>query len=218
LTRILTESSIILSPFCKETIVQLPSDNSPKHRHELKWEIYSETDILKESDSKTLAGDYTSSDLDHKLEIHTTNLAPMTVPGTGLISPQGPVTGAATVAPQGVSTEDTTANSKGSKVTLKPHRHKIIINGYNGTNNDARFDFITEEALPNVKLWRGLQTGDMVRMLRIEQGRRYYVLERIVYDKKSFDGQSASFQVGVVNEPDVPELYIPNDKNGYIEI
>lgn len=37
----------------------------------------------------------------------------------------------------------------------------------------------TEEALPEIKLWRGLKTGDKVLMLRVKKGRQYFVLERV---------------------------------------
>ena len=37
----------------------------------------------------------------------------------------------------------------------------------------------TEEALPKIKLWRGLKTGDKVIMMRVKQGQLYYVMERV---------------------------------------
>lgn len=37
----------------------------------------------------------------------------------------------------------------------------------------------TEEELPEIKLWRGLKTGDKVLMFRVKQGQLYYVLERV---------------------------------------
>lgn len=37
----------------------------------------------------------------------------------------------------------------------------------------------TEEALPKIKLWRGLKTGDKVLMFRVKQGGQYLVLERV---------------------------------------
>ena len=46
-----------------------------------------------------------------------------------------------------------------------PHTH--IIPTYN-TNN----------ALPDILLWRGLQVGDKVRILRVNKGQQFFVLER----------------------------------------
>ena len=47
-----------------------------------------------------------------------------------------------------------------------PHRHTIS-------------PWKTEEALPKIKLWRGLKTGDKVLMFRVKQGGQYLVLERV---------------------------------------
>ena len=38
--------------------------------------------------------------------------------------------------------------------------------------------FNTLMAMPEIRLWRGLEVGDNVRMLRINEGQLYYVLER----------------------------------------
>ncbi len=46
-----------------------------------------------------------------------------------------------------------------------PHTHNIP--AYN-TNN----------ALPDILLWRGLQVGDKVRILRVNKGQQFFVLER----------------------------------------
>jgi len=46
-----------------------------------------------------------------------------------------------------------------------PHSH--VIPSYN-TNN----------ALSDILLWRGLRVGDKVRILRVNQGQQFYVLER----------------------------------------
>ena len=39
-------------------------------------------------------------------------------------------------------------------------------------------EFYTEDALPDILLWRGLQVGDEVYMLRFSEGQKYYVLQR----------------------------------------
>ena len=46
-----------------------------------------------------------------------------------------------------------------------PHSHIIL--AYN-TNN----------ALPDILLWRGLRVGDKVRILRVNKGQQFFVLER----------------------------------------
>jgi hypothetical protein len=38
--------------------------------------------------------------------------------------------------------------------------------------------FLTLTAMPEIRLWRGLQIGDNVRLLRINEGQTYFVLER----------------------------------------
>lgn len=37
----------------------------------------------------------------------------------------------------------------------------------------------TKLALPKIKLWRGLKVGDAVRMIRLQNGQLYYVIERV---------------------------------------
>ena len=36
----------------------------------------------------------------------------------------------------------------------------------------------TELALPSIRIWRGLRVGDKVRILRVNKGQQFYVLER----------------------------------------
>jgi len=36
----------------------------------------------------------------------------------------------------------------------------------------------SEDALPDILLWRGLQVGDEVYMIRFSDGQKYYVLQR----------------------------------------
>lgn len=39
--------------------------------------------------------------------------------------------------------------------------------------------FKTQTALPKIKLWRGLQTGDQVVLIKFANGQQYFVLERV---------------------------------------
>ena len=47
-----------------------------------------------------------------------------------------------------------------------------------GSHNHSLNSLNTEEGLPTVKLWRGLQVGDDVYMIRYSAGQKYYVLQR----------------------------------------
>lgn len=47
-----------------------------------------------------------------------------------------------------------------------PHSHTIS-------------EWKTSLALQKIKLWRGLKVGDQVRMIRLQNGQLYYVLERV---------------------------------------
>ena len=64
-------------------------------------------------------------------------------------------------------------------------KHKHVIPawqtdpGGSGPHTHTISTWNTEEALPDIKLWRGLKTGDKVLMLRVKQGQLYYVLERV---------------------------------------
>lgn len=50
-------------------------------------------------------------------------------------------------------------------ITIDSHNHSV-----NGVN--------TSKELTEITLWRGLRVGDKVRILRLNQGQLYYVLER----------------------------------------
>ncbi len=60
------------------------------------------------------------------------------------------------------------------------HRHHVT-----GTTGEAgegphthTIDIYTEYALPKIRLWRGLVVGDVVRLLKVQDGQFYFVLER----------------------------------------
>lgn len=49
--------------------------------------------------------------------------------------------------------------------TSEPHVHVIS-------------QLLTEEALPDILLWRGLAVGDKVYMIRMSEGQQYFVIQR----------------------------------------
>lgn len=51
--------------------------------------------------------------------------------------------------------------------------------GGSGPHTHTISTWKTEEALPEIKLWRGLKTGDKVLMMRVKQGQQYFVMERM---------------------------------------
>lgn len=50
--------------------------------------------------------------------------------------------------------------------------------GDHGTHTHQIQAFNTEAALPDILLWRGLQVGDQVLMIRMSDSQQYYVLQR----------------------------------------
>lgn len=65
------------------------------------------------------------------------------------------------------------------------HRHHIIgeteetnDGGQGAQNHKHSIDIYTQFSLPKIRLWRGLIVGDIVRLLKIQGGQFYYVLER----------------------------------------
>ena len=56
------------------------------------------------------------------------------------------------------------------------HKHHNIQPADSHGDTEAEFDSML--ALPKIMLWRGLWVGDVVRMLRVQQGQFFYVLER----------------------------------------
>lgn len=63
------------------------------------------------------------------------------------------------------------------------HRHEIdaeteLANDGQGSDHKHAIKIYTEYALPKIRLWRGLVVGDVVRLLKIQDGQFYFVLER----------------------------------------
>ena len=63
------------------------------------------------------------------------------------------------------------------------HRHEInaeteLANDGQGSDHKHAIKVFTEYALPKILLWRGLQVGDRVYLLRVAKGQSYFVLQR----------------------------------------
>lgn len=65
------------------------------------------------------------------------------------------------------------------------HRHHIVAEtelandgGQGAQDHKHAIDIYTKYDLPKIRLWRGLIVGDVVRLLKIQDGQFYFVLER----------------------------------------
>lgn len=65
------------------------------------------------------------------------------------------------------------------------HRHHISADtdeandgGQGAQNHKHHIEIDTEFALPKIRLWRGLIVGDVVRLLKVQGGQFYFVMER----------------------------------------
>lgn len=66
------------------------------------------------------------------------------------------------------------------------HRHHIVGTTETGGKGDGQgatghthdINIYTKYALPRIRLWRGLVVGDVVRLLKVQDGQFYFVLER----------------------------------------
>lgn len=65
------------------------------------------------------------------------------------------------------------------------HRHHIVAEteeandgGQGAQPHKHAIDIYTKYALPKIRLWRGLIVGDVVRLLKVQDGQFYFVLER----------------------------------------
>ena len=62
------------------------------------------------------------------------------------------------------------------------HKHKIPQHTTEPAGTEPHThvikEFYSEVALPDILLWRGLQVGDEVYMIRFSEGQKYYVLQR----------------------------------------
>lgn len=65
------------------------------------------------------------------------------------------------------------------------HRHHISADtdeandgGQGAQNHLHHIEIDTEFALPKIRLWRGLIVGDIVRLLKVQGGQFYFVVER----------------------------------------
>ena len=57
-------------------------------------------------------------------------------------------------------------------------QHTTSLGGQQDPHTHTVPQMDTLSALPDIFLWRGLQVGDKVRILRVNQGQMFYVLER----------------------------------------
>lgn len=68
------------------------------------------------------------------------------------------------------------------KSDANTHKHKVPQHttepAGDGPHTHTINEFYTEVALPDILLWRGLQVGDEVYMIRFSEGQKYYVLQR----------------------------------------
>lgn len=65
------------------------------------------------------------------------------------------------------------------------HRHHIVAEtkeasdgGQGAQPHKHEIDIYTKYSLPKIRLWRGLAVGDVVRLLKVQEGQFYFVLER----------------------------------------
>ena len=65
------------------------------------------------------------------------------------------------------------------------HRHHIVAEtqeandgGQGAQNHKHTIDIYTKYELPKIRLWRGLIVGDVVRLLKIQGGQLFFVIER----------------------------------------
>lgn len=77
----------------------------------------------------------------------------------------------------------TTPNPLESADGKYQHRHYIdaeteLANDGQGADHKHAIKIYTEFADPKILLWRGLQVGDVVYMLRVARGQTYYVMQR----------------------------------------
>lgn len=69
-----------------------------------------------------------------------------------------------------------------AKDNVFQHRHyinaetELADDGHGAHKHDIMI--YTEYALPKIRLWRGLVVGDIVRLLKVQDGQFYFVLER----------------------------------------
>ena len=79
----------------------------------------------------------------------------------------------------------TTTDGKTPEDGIFMHRHHISADtnetndgGQGAQNHKHHIEIDTEFALPKIRLWRGLAVGDVVRLLKIQDGQFYFVMER----------------------------------------
>ena len=77
------------------------------------------------------------------------------------------------------------ASEDGGTDDVFMHRHHIVgeteeanDGGQGAQNHKHTIDIYTKYSLPKIRLWRGLVVGDIVRLLKIQDGQFYFVLER----------------------------------------
>lgn len=83
------------------------------------------------------------------------------------------------------TTNGSEAGEDGGTDGVFMHRHHIVAEtkeandgGQGASAHKHSIDIYTKYALPRIRLWRGLVVGDVVRLLKVQDGQFYFVLER----------------------------------------
>ena len=78
--------------------------------------------------------------------------------------------------------EPTDLNMEDAADNIFQHRHEIDAETEEASDGHGMhkhaIKIYTKFALPRIRLWRGLLVGDVVRLLKIQGGQLYFVLER----------------------------------------
>lgn len=83
------------------------------------------------------------------------------------------------------TTNGSEAGEDGGTDGVFMHRHHIVAEtelandgGQGASDHKHSIDIYTKYSLPRIRLWRGLIVGDVVRLLKVQDGQFYFVLER----------------------------------------
>lgn len=81
------------------------------------------------------------------------------------------------------TTNGAEASEDGGTDGVFMHRHHIVAetelaNDGQGADHKHAINIYTKYDLPKIRLWRGLIVGDVVRLLKVQDGQFYFILER----------------------------------------
>ena len=166
------EQFLILSALVKETIIKIPERDANSHIHIIPEHTTSQAGGGPHTHTLSEISQRTTSAAGAESHAHTIPEIPQQTTSTAGDEPHNHSVPAISQRTTGSAGEET-------------HTHSIPAIPQQTTSPEGEWyhthtipEMTTYSALPDILLWRGLIVGDKVRLLRVNNGQMFYIIER----------------------------------------